>query len=417
MWWPTRRAAGVLVIGTFFDLFAALFSLSIGFFISGVLFAMLLWNGLMSWNLLGGIRCQRRLQEEQMEGDTARVVLSFSHPSSQREIEDLLIKDHFPSAWQEPDVFLYAPKISLTSPAEFSYTKPCQKRGVYQLGPVVFKTGDPYGFFTHKKVLHPKGRMVVYPRLFDLSDFPILPTGSTAQMGLSTGNRQGDSGDYFASREYQQGDTLRIVHWRATAQRGELIVKQFEKLASSEVTLLLDLHPEANIGKGSESSLEVGIRVIGSIAKYLMLNEILVQFIAHGEQPILRPLGKGHEHLANCLEILSEVSSNGKLTLAELIGEYEDQIEPDTTVVVPLLDTDMEGIEAIAALKKKAVDIVALVIVTEAFKINDPHYRLDQFKFADLYANLGAHVYPIRPYSYEELARQFNSLEGFVPRF
>jgi ABC-type Fe3+ transport system substrate-binding protein len=38
---------------------------------------------------------------------------------------------------------------------------------------------------------------------------------------------------------------------------------------------------------------------------------------------------------------------------------------------------------------QKAVDIVTLVVVTEAFKINDPHYRLDQFKFADLYANLG----------------------------
>src|SRR3989338_2237689 len=208
-----------------------------------------------------------------MEGDEAKVALCFSHPAGHREIEDLLIKDYFPSAWQAPDVFLYSPRVSLSEPAEFSYTKPCQKRGVYEPGPVILKTGDPYGFFTHKKVLRPKGRMVVYPRIFDLSDFPTLPTGSTSQMGLASGKRQGDSGDYFGNREYQQGDSLRIVHWRATAHRRELIVKQFEKLASSEVTLLLDLHPEANIGKGSESSLEVNIRVIGSIAKYLMLNE------------------------------------------------------------------------------------------------------------------------------------------------
>lgn len=411
---PTRRAIWVLATGLFFTFFSTLFSILTGFFIGGILFAILIWGALRSWNRLGGVHCERSFQEEEMEGNLARITLRLFCPKGEKEISDLLIRDRFPSAFEEPEVFIYSPKVSLKGPAEFSYTKPCQKRGVYRLGPVILESGDPFGFFAQKRTLPVEGRMVVYPRIFDLIDFPILPVGSTAQLGLASGRRQSDSGDYFANREYQEGDALRTVHWRATARMNQLIVKQFEKLASSEVTLLLDLHPGSNLGKGSESVLEVGIRLIGSIAKHLMLSDVLVQFIAEGEESLHLPLGKGQEHLANCLEMLAMVSSNGKLTLAELITEYEDQIAPDTTLVVPLLDTDRAAIEALAALKKKSVDIVALVMLSQAFKVNDPHYRLDHLRFADLYANLGAYVYPVKPYGYDELARAFNSMEGFV---
>ncbi|MBI1976331.1 MAG: DUF58 domain-containing protein, partial [Candidatus Omnitrophica bacterium] len=367
------------------------------------------------WDVLGGIHCERSFREDQMEGDEAKIGLHFHNSGNPHVIEDLLIQDKFPPTRSQPEVFIYASEVSFKEPVEFSYRRVCQKRGVYELGPVVLKNGDPYGFFTHKRTLRLPGKMIVYPRIFDLLDFPTLPIGSTAQMGLVSGKRQGDSGDYFGIREYQQGDTLRTVHWRATARQNELIVKQFEKLASSEVTLLLDLHPNSDLGRGSESTLEVGIRLIGSIAKHLMLNDVLVQLIAYDEQPILLPLGKGQEHLANCLEILATAAANGKMPLAELIAEYGERVDPDTTLVVPLLDTDLAALEALAALKKKAVDIVALVMVSEAFKINDPNYRVDHLKFADFYGNLGAHVYPVKPYGYEELARQFNSLEGFAP--
>lgn len=415
MWLPTRRAAGISTIALLVTLLAVLFSLPAGFFIGGVLLAMLLWNGLKGWNVLGGIRCERFFREDQMEGDEAKVTLRLHHPQSSQTVEDLLIQDRFPSARSQPEVFIYSSDVSFKKPAEFSYRKPCQRRGVYELGPVILESGDPYGFFTHKKTLRLPGKMVVYPRIFDLLDFPTLPSGSTAQMGLVSGKRQGDIGDYFGIREYQQGDSLRTVHWRATARQNKLVVKQFEKLASSEVTLLLDLYSGSDLGRGSESTLEVGIRLIGSIAKHLMLNEVLAQLIAYDQQPVLLPLGKGQEHLANCLEILAAAAPNGKMRLAELIAEYADQIDPDTTLVVPLLDTDLAALEALAALKKKAVDIVALVMVSEAFKINDPHYRVDNLKFADFYVNLGAHVYPVKPYGYEELASKFNSLEGFAP--
>ena len=415
MGWPTRRSMGILVIGLFFLTFTSFFFLRIGFFISGILFSLVFWSFLRGWNCLGGIRCERQVQEETMEGEEVPVILRLGHSANKKEVTDLLIKDSFPPAQSESPVFIYSPKVSLKTPQEFSYSRICDKRGVYTLGPVVLKSADRYGCFAQKKTFPLKSRMVVYPKIFDLSSFPTLSRGTTAQMGLSSGKREGDSGDYFAIREYQQGDTLKNVHWRATARNQSLFVKQFERLADSEVTLFLDLDPASNIGRGSESALEASIRLSASIAKYLMLKDILVQLIAHQEQPILLPLGKGHEHLANCLEILATLSANGKLSLAELIEEYEEQVAPDTTVVVSLLDTDREAISALAILRQKGVAIVLLVFISDAFRVSDPNYRLEKLPFADLYAHLGAQVYVVRPYGYEELVRQFNESESLTP--
>ena len=284
MWFPARHTITFLLIGIFFAFFAVLLSIPAGFFVTGVLFTMVLWNGLTNVSSLGTVRCERFFQDEYMEGESAKMKLCLT---VSREITDILIEDHFSPALEDSSVSLYAHTLSPNAPMEFSYIKKCQKRGVYELGPLVLKTGDPYGFFLQKRRISLKGRMVVYPRLFELLNFPTLPVGTTAQMGVASGKRQGDAGDYFGNREYQWGDSLRMVHWRNTARFNQLIVKQFEKVASSEVILFLDLLYENEIGKGNETTLEASLRLAGSIAKYLLLNGILVQVIAHGEEPVL----------------------------------------------------------------------------------------------------------------------------------
>jgi uncharacterized protein (DUF58 family) len=71
--------------------------------------------------------------------------------------------------------------------------------------------------------------------------------------------------DLHSVREYQEGESLRRVHWRSTARRGRLMVKELEDAPRDEVAVLLDADARAVVGDPPESSFDLQVRVAGSI--------------------------------------------------------------------------------------------------------------------------------------------------------
>src|SRR5207237_839309 len=55
--------------------------------------------------------------------------------------------------------------------------------------------------------------------------------------------------DLHSVREYEQGESLRKVHWRSTAKRGQLMVKELEDSPRDEVAVVLDADPAAVVGE------------------------------------------------------------------------------------------------------------------------------------------------------------------------
>jgi uncharacterized protein (DUF58 family) len=47
----------------------------------------------------------------------------------------------------------------------------------------------------------------------------------------------------FGIREYRAGDALRRIHWRSSARRGELVVREFEPPGIQTVAIVLDPAP------------------------------------------------------------------------------------------------------------------------------------------------------------------------------
>jgi uncharacterized protein (DUF58 family) len=55
--------------------------------------------------------------------------------------------------------------------------------------------------------------------------------------------RAGHGTDLYGVREYRAGDPLRRIHWRTSARRGELVVREFEPPGLRVLALLLDPEP------------------------------------------------------------------------------------------------------------------------------------------------------------------------------
>jgi len=73
---------------------------------------------------------------------------------------------------------------------------------------------------------------------------------------------KGAGPDFHGVREYQPGDDLRRIHWKSTARRGELVVKELEEEHGGDVALSLLFPPEA-----PKDLRERAVRVAVGVAK------------------------------------------------------------------------------------------------------------------------------------------------------
>ncbi|WP_434992975.1 DUF58 domain-containing protein [Arthrobacter sp. Ld5] len=147
---------------------------------------------------------------------------------------------------QLPPRFGQAPRFSFPSrnPTRegvslYEYRIRSMARGVYEIGPVTAEFTDPFGLARSRHVLGTADPLVVTPAPVELLVSALA--GARGSDGMAATRRQANpSDDDVMTREYRHGDSLRRVHWAATARHSELMVRQEESVTMPQATLLLD---------------------------------------------------------------------------------------------------------------------------------------------------------------------------------
>ncbi|MDX6513764.1 MAG: hypothetical protein QOE36_3268 [Gaiellaceae bacterium] len=125
---------------------------------------------------------------------------------------------------------------------------------------------DAFGLDRVELPLPTPGSLLVYPRLVEL-DRLFSESGAHAADGRRLLLQRPSGFDLHSVREYEQGESLRKVHWRTTARRGQLMVKELEDAPRDEVAVLLDGDAAAATGVPPDSSFDVQVRAAGSILR------------------------------------------------------------------------------------------------------------------------------------------------------
>lgn len=113
-------------------------------------------------------------------------------------------------------------------------------RGVWTLGPLRLRTTDPFGLVNRYQRVGGTRTVTVVPQLFPLPALVAL-RGSAGGTAHTVSSRLGQGADNLTPRHYVPGDSMRRIHWRATAHRGDLMVRQEEEEASPDALVILDL--------------------------------------------------------------------------------------------------------------------------------------------------------------------------------
>jgi uncharacterized protein (DUF58 family) len=127
-------------------------------------------------------------------------------------------------------------------------------RGRYAFEDTTAVIEDPLGFDRVELPLPTPGALLVYPRLVELERL-FSETGAAVRDGRRLLLRRPSGFDLHSVREYQQGESLRMVHWRSTAKRAQLMVKELEDSPRDEVAVVLDADPGAVVGESFETQV------------------------------------------------------------------------------------------------------------------------------------------------------------------
>jgi len=356
------------------------------------------------------ISIEREVQDTAYEDDIVNVKMTI-HNKRALPLYFFELLDIFrggPPDEQETSLFVLSLKPRESK--KISYIANCYKRGLWKIGPVSVISQDALGFFKNKKTINVFSEILVYPSLFRIFSFPPLASGSVSWMGVETARISGDSHEFFGVREYQRGDAMSRIHWLSSARHNKLIVKQFERNAVQEATIVLDLKKGHDIGAGKDTTLEYAVKITGSIARFLLNEGVLVQMIGYGKEAVILPFGKGDSHMYKILEYLAGVQADGDFTLSQALEEASFAAPERSTLITVILDNDIDSLSSLVQFKIKGVKLIIIVLATSTFGHMDEEAYLNMEeakKFDDALANLEAIVYRVS--KGDELEKKFET--------
>jgi hypothetical protein len=237
------------------------------------------------------IRCARSLEPARVQiGEETRVTLLVENTSTVPSGR-LLAEDVLPRRVSSAQPRFVIKRLDPHEIREVTYTLRPPMRGRYRIGPLTILVGDPFGMAERKRAFPGTEDLVVIPIVEHLPQVLLGGEWTGGDDSHPSAIRTAGEDD-IGIREYQRGDPLHRINWRATARRGELMVRQEEQPKQSRATLLLDARWNAHRGEGPASSLEWAVSAVGSVALHLTRRGFSLRVLTETGAPLAGMAGE-----------------------------------------------------------------------------------------------------------------------------
>jgi uncharacterized protein (DUF58 family) len=233
----------------------------------------------------------------------------------------------------------------------WTYTGTCQRRGVFRLGPWDLQMGDPFGFFAVTQHYPAFTTIMVYPRASYLPDLE-LPRGGASGRARSAQRAAAETITPAEIRDYQQGDSLRRVHWPSSAHHDRLLVREFDREPTGDVWLVLDMDAAAQAGHDAEATQEYGVILTASLAAQLLRGgeRRAVGLLVSGHKPAWIAPARGPAQVWQILRALAEAEPGNERSLASLLEDLGSSLGSGRTLVLITPSQDIAWVGALLPL-------------------------------------------------------------------
>jgi uncharacterized protein (DUF58 family) len=232
-----------------------------------------------------------------------------------------------------------------------SYQGRLPQRGRYRFGPLHVSTRFPLGLVRRTATIDQVDTLIVCPRPGRLT--PQWKRVSQAALAGSGGSRARlglVEGDYYGLRDWRSGDSRRWIHWRTSARRNKLAVRQFEQPRTQDVILLLELWQPANASDEQRDNVELAISFAATVAEEVCRRGSSHLGIGVAGKEVQWKHGAGSRPmLTEIMEYLAVAQASAEDRLPELLSTTLPEIRRGAmTVIVSTRGVDLHDTERFA---------------------------------------------------------------------
>jgi uncharacterized protein (DUF58 family) len=232
-----------------------------------------------------------------------------------------------------------------------------RRRGLYTLGPTHLRCGDPLGIYTLSLTDRHASTILVTPPVLPLSRLHIPSGGWSGDERIHRGYVERNISD-AGLRNYVAGDSLRRIHWRASAHFDSLIVRQLEAATSRDWWIYVDVDSAVQAGIGQHSTLELSIVLAASLAMRGLKEYRRVGLVLAGPKYTWLEPASDPSHGWRILRNLA-IATAGTHPLADLITQSHFSNAATAILITPSTSTSWV---AAADRRRKGSNLMALLI-------------------------------------------------------
>jgi uncharacterized protein (DUF58 family) len=361
---------------------AAFLRVDFFFTIVYLFFAVYLLSRLWTSRTIKYLRVQRRFVNRAFAGEQVPVEVMLCNVA------------FLPIPWLEVDESLSA---ELTTPPFYRevvslgprerrnlcYTLYCRRRGYYPVGPMTMHTGDLLGVVRRSQAQVAPDHIIVYPRVVPLQRLG-LPTRSPQVALPAQSHLFEDPARVMGVRDYQRGDSLRRIHWTATASTGRLLVKQYQPSIARETLICLDLEQEDYGRRQRYTATELAIVTAASIANHIIVREGLpAGLTTEAWDPLLDdrarfflPPRSERANLMSLLEVLARVQMTAATPFVDQLRHESVNLPWGATLAV-ITGRESEALFDTLVYLRRAGFAVALILVQPTYPSAELQRRAD----------------------------------------
>jgi uncharacterized protein (DUF58 family) len=272
------------------------------------------------------------------------------------------------------------------------------RRGVYKIGKFFVTVSDPFGFIKRKIEISDEKTIYVFPYMVPFEKLNIYlsepVSGAKAKYQLNL-----DYTSIAGVRDYLTNDPLSMIHWKQTAHRGKLTVKELDFTASKRVQIMVDYY------KKNLQFQDAASAIAASIANYSIYHHLPVGLITNGMPKEDIKINKGNFHLMTILKALALASSDEAEPAIEFLRKVATRLEFGSELFFIEKDVNEELMLELLKLKPYVSRLNIILLPDNTFVL--PHEKPPRYYFKEAYyltvlghsketlAREGIFVYPI----------------------
>lgn len=275
------------------------------------------------------------------------------------------VDDATPQHLVATDMPRQATAVPLLGSRIINFTLTARRRGHYPVGPIRVTLGDAFGLYEGHREFTSRALVTVFPRVHQIDGLHV-PLSQPFGPVRTRERAFEDPSNQAEIRDYRPGDNPRHIHWKTSARMGELMLREYELNANTQMVLFPDLSQAAQAGApetNGPSTVESTVEITASLAALGLRRQIDIGLVCHAQDRFAVAPGRTQRTFTEILEVLARVEAEGRLPLERVIEREAAHLSGKSTLVVitPRLSAEL----ADALIRLRARHQVMLILLRE----------------------------------------------------